>query len=143
MSRAATKHVMIMAAGTGGHIFPGLAIAQTMQERGWTVSWLGTSHGMEADLVAKHHIPMDALNFSGMRGKGWRHTLSGAVKLLGSFWRCFQLIGQRRPDVVVGMGGYVTLPGGLMARLRGIPLVLVNADAALLLSTKMKKKLIA
>jgi len=130
------KRLLIMAAGTGGHIFPGLAIAETMRARGWQVSWLGTAHGMERDLVPRHGIEMDTIDFAGLRGKGWRHTLSGAFKMAGSFVSCFRIIGRRRPDVVLGMGGYVTVPGGLMARLRGVPLVLVNADAALLLSNK-------
>jgi UDP-N-acetylglucosamine--N-acetylmuramyl-(pentapeptide) pyrophosphoryl-undecaprenol N-acetylglucosamine transferase len=130
------KRLMIMAAGTGGHIFPGLAIAQTMRARGWEVSWLGTAHGMEQELVPKHGIAMDAIDFSGMRGKGLKHTVSGAFKMLAGFAACFGHIGKRKPDVVLGMGGYVTVPGGMMARLRGVPLVLVNADAALLLSNK-------
>ncbi len=130
------KRLMIMAAGTGGHIFPGLAIAQTMRARGWQVSWLGTTHGMEQDLVPKQGIEMDAIAFSGMRGKGLGHSFKGAFKLLASFVSCLRFIGQRRPDVVLGMGGYVTVPGGLMARLRGVPLALVNADAALLMSNK-------
>jgi UDP-N-acetylglucosamine--N-acetylmuramyl-(pentapeptide) pyrophosphoryl-undecaprenol N-acetylglucosamine transferase len=136
MSKLKTRRIMIMAAGTGGHIFPGLAIASTMQQRGWQVSWLGTQHGMEGELVAKNQIPMDKLDFAGLRGKGIKHSVTGAVKLVASFWRCFAVLGQRKPDVVLGMGGYVTVPGGLMARLRGIPLVLINADAALLLSNK-------
>jgi UDP-N-acetylglucosamine--N-acetylmuramyl-(pentapeptide) pyrophosphoryl-undecaprenol N-acetylglucosamine transferase len=130
------KRLMIMAAGTGGHIFPGIAIAQTMRERGWDVTWLGTSHGMERDIVPKHGIQMDAIDFSGMRGKGIKHTLSGALKLAGSFVSCRRILGRRRPDVVLGMGGYVTVPGGVAARLSGVPLALVNADAALLLSNK-------
>lgn len=130
------KRLMIMAAGTGGHIFPGLAIAATMKARGWTVSWLGTAHGMEHDLVPQHGVEMDSIDFTGMRGKGLRHTLAGAFKLTSSFARCLQIMARRSPDVVLGMGGYVTVPGGLMARLRGVPLVLVNADAALLLSNK-------
>jgi UDP-N-acetylglucosamine--N-acetylmuramyl-(pentapeptide) pyrophosphoryl-undecaprenol N-acetylglucosamine transferase len=130
------KRLMIMAAGTGGHIFPGLAIAQTMRARGWQVSWLGTGHGMEQELVPKHGIALDAIDFSGMRGKGLKHTVGGAFKMLGAFAACFGFIGRRKPDVVLGMGGYVTVPGGLMSRLRGVPLVLVNADAALLLSNK-------
>jgi len=134
---ARSKHLMIMAAGTGGHIFPGLAIAKIMQERGWTVSWLGTSHGMEGEIVAQHGIEMDVLHFAGMRGKGVLHAISGFFKLLKSFKLCIEFMKQRKPDVVLGMGGYVTVPGGLMARLRGIPLVLVNADAALLLSNQM------
>ncbi|WP_254451744.1 undecaprenyldiphospho-muramoylpentapeptide beta-N-acetylglucosaminyltransferase [Duganella vulcania] len=130
------KRLMIMAAGTGGHIFPGLAIAQTLRARGWEVSWLGTAAGMEQDLVPKHGIAMDSIDFTGMRGKGLAHTLGGALKMVKAFAACFGYIGSRKPDVVLGMGGYVTVPGGLMARLRGVPLVLVNADAALLLSNK-------
>ncbi|MFZ6862291.1 undecaprenyldiphospho-muramoylpentapeptide beta-N-acetylglucosaminyltransferase [Undibacterium sp. Ji67W] len=130
------KKLMIMAAGTGGHIFPGIAIADIMRERGWEVSWLGTSTGMECQIVPQHGIPMDSLEFTGLRGKGWKHTVTGTYKLVKSFFSCLKIIGQRRPDVVLGMGGYVTVPGGLMAALRGKPLVLMNADAALLLSNK-------
>jgi UDP-N-acetylglucosamine--N-acetylmuramyl-(pentapeptide) pyrophosphoryl-undecaprenol N-acetylglucosamine transferase len=130
------KRLMIMAAGTGGHIFPGLAIAKTMQARGWEVTWLGTEHGMEGEIVRANKIAIDTLNFSGMRGKGLWHSVTGAFKLLLSFVRCFQIMGQRKPDVVLGMGGYVTVPGGVMANLRGVPLVAMNADAALMLSNK-------
>ena len=130
------KRLMIMAAGTGGHIFPGIAIAQTMRARGWEVSWLGTSTGMEQDLVPKNGIEIDSIDFTGLRGKGLQHTLAGAFKLTASFASCLRILARRRPDVVLGMGGYVTVPGGLMARLRRIPLALVNADAALLLSNK-------
>jgi len=130
------KRLMIMAAGTGGHIFPGLAIAQTLRARGWEVTWLGTAAGMEQELVPKHGIAMDSIDFTGMRGKGLKHSLGGALKMVKAFSACFGYIGSRKPDVVLGMGGYVTVPGGLMARLRGVPLVLVNADAALLLSNK-------
>ncbi len=131
-----SKRLMIMAAGTGGHIFPGLAIAQTMRERGWQVSWLGTQHGMERDIVPKHKIDMDSIDFAGVRGKGLAHTARGALKLAAGIGACFSIIGRRKPDVVLGMGGYVTVPGGMMAKARGVPLVLVNADAALLLSNK-------
>jgi UDP-N-acetylglucosamine--N-acetylmuramyl-(pentapeptide) pyrophosphoryl-undecaprenol N-acetylglucosamine transferase len=130
------KRLMIMAAGTGGHIFPGIAIAQTMRARGWDVTWLGTAHGMEQDLVPQQGIAIDAIGFSGLRGKGLAHSIGGVFKLAASFVTCLGVLGRRRPDVVLGMGGYVTVPGGMMARLRGIPLVLVNADAALLLSNK-------
>jgi UDP-N-acetylglucosamine--N-acetylmuramyl-(pentapeptide) pyrophosphoryl-undecaprenol N-acetylglucosamine transferase len=131
-----TKRLLIMAAGTGGHIFPGLAIARTMQERGWQVSWLGTAHGMEGGIVPKHGIEMDTIKFAGLRGKGAMHTARGVFQLLNSFATCFNVLGRRKPDVVLGMGGYVTVPGGLTAKARGIPLALVNADAALLLSNK-------
>ena len=131
------KRLMIMAAGTGGHIFPGIAIAQTMRQRGWEVSWLGTAHGMEREIVPRHGIEMDVIDFAGMRGKGVKHTATGALKMARSFGTVLKALDRRKPDVVLGMGGYVTVPGGLMARLRGVPLALVNADAALLLSNKM------
>jgi UDP-N-acetylglucosamine--N-acetylmuramyl-(pentapeptide) pyrophosphoryl-undecaprenol N-acetylglucosamine transferase len=130
------KRLMIMAAGTGGHIFPGIAIAQTMRARGWDVTWLGTAHGMERDLVPKAGIEMDTIDFAGMRGKGIGHTMKGALKLVASFFTSRRVLARRKPDVVLGMGGYVTVPGGMMARMRGVPLALVNADAALLLSNK-------
>ncbi|WP_020655505.1 undecaprenyldiphospho-muramoylpentapeptide beta-N-acetylglucosaminyltransferase [Massilia niastensis] len=130
------KRLMIMAAGTGGHIFPGIAIAQTMRARGWEVSWLGTAHGMEKDLVPKAGIAMDTIDFAGLRGKGLAHTITGAFKMAASFASCRRYLSLRKPDVVLGMGGYVTVPGGMMARTRGVPLALVNADAALLLSNK-------
>ncbi len=125
-----------MAAGTGGHIMPGLAVASEMRARGWTVSWLGTSHGMENKLVPPQGIAMDTIKFSGLRGKGLLHTLTGSLRLLGAFWSCLQILRHRAASAVLGMGGYVCFPGGLMASLLGRPLMLMNADAALLLSNK-------
>ena len=109
------KHLMVMAAGTGGHIFPGLAIADTMRARGWQVSWLGTQRGMEAEIVPRHGLAFDAIDFSGLRGKGVMHTVTGVFKLAAGFLRCRAILRSRAPDVVLGMGGYVTVPGGLMA----------------------------
>lgn len=131
-----TKHLVVMAAGTGGHVIPGLAVAREMLARGWTVSWLGTTHGMENKLVPPSGVPMDNIAFSGVRGKGVMHTLTGGVRLLAAFWACARILRARRADAVLGMGGYVCFPGGLMAALLGKPLVLVNADAALLLSNR-------
>jgi UDP-N-acetylglucosamine--N-acetylmuramyl-(pentapeptide) pyrophosphoryl-undecaprenol N-acetylglucosamine transferase len=130
------KHLLIMAAGTGGHIFPGLAIADTMRARGWQVSWLGTQRGMEADIVPKRGIAFDAIDFSGLRGKGIKHAMTGAMKMIASFTRCRSIMRARQPDVVLGMGGYVTVPGGMMAAMQGKPLALMNADAGLLMSNK-------
>ncbi|NDY92283.1 undecaprenyldiphospho-muramoylpentapeptide beta-N-acetylglucosaminyltransferase [Ideonella livida] len=130
------RHLVIMAAGTGGHVMPGLAVAREMQARGWTVSWLGTAGGMENRLVPPSGIPMDSLAFSGLRGKGLLHTLGGALRLVVGTWRSWRLLGQRRADAVLGMGGYVCFPGGVAAAARRLPLVLVNADAALLMSNK-------
>lgn len=130
------SHLVIMAAGTGGHIIPGLAVAKEMQSRGWTISWLGTREGMETRLVPAQGIALDSIGFSGLRGKGLLHTMTGGLRLLKAFWECLTLLRQRGADVVLGMGGYVCFPGGLMASLLGKPLLLVNADASLLLSNK-------
>jgi UDP-N-acetylglucosamine--N-acetylmuramyl-(pentapeptide) pyrophosphoryl-undecaprenol N-acetylglucosamine transferase len=130
------NHLVIMAAGTGGHVIPGIAVAQEMQHRGWSVSWLGTTHGMENRLVPSAGIVLDAISFSGMRGKGLMHTLTGGFRLLKAFWDCIGILRQRGASAVLGMGGYVCFPGGLMASLLGKPLVLVNADASMLLSNR-------
>jgi UDP-N-acetylglucosamine--N-acetylmuramyl-(pentapeptide) pyrophosphoryl-undecaprenol N-acetylglucosamine transferase len=130
------SHLVVMAAGTGGHIIPGLAVAKEMQSRGWSVSWLGTKEGMENRLVPSAGIVLDTIGFSGLRGKGLLHTLTGGLRLLKAFWECLQLLRQRQADAVLGMGGYVCFPGGLMAALLSKPLMLVNADASLLLSNK-------
>lgn len=130
------RHLIIVAAGTGGHVIPGLAVAREMQDRGWTVSWLGTTHGMENKLVPPSGIPMDRVAFSGLRGKGFMHGLAGLVQMFGAFGSCLRIIRRRRADAVLGMGGYVCFPGGLMAALLGRKLMLVNADASLLMSNK-------
>jgi UDP-N-acetylglucosamine--N-acetylmuramyl-(pentapeptide) pyrophosphoryl-undecaprenol N-acetylglucosamine transferase len=131
-----SRHLVIMAAGTGGHVIPGLAVAREMQQRGWSVSWLGTTHGMENKLVPPSGIPMDRIAFSGLRGKGLLHTLTGGLRLLAAFWSCLRILRTRGQGAVLGMGGYVCFPGGLMASLLGRPLMLVNADASLLMSNK-------
>ncbi len=129
-------HLVIMAAGTGGHIIPGIAVAREVQRRGWSVSWLGTATGMENQLVPPTQIPLDRLSFTGLRGKGLLHTLTGGLRLLKAFWDAAVILRRRGASAVLGMGGYVCFPGGLMASLLGKPLMLVNADAALLLSNK-------
>ncbi len=129
-------HLVVMAAGTGGHIMPGLAVAREMQSRGWSVSWLGTSHGMENKLVPPTGLKLDTIRFSGLRGKGLLHSATGGLRLLKAFWDCRRILKARAAHAVLGMGGYVCFPGGLMASWLNKPLVLVNADAALLLSNK-------
>src|SRR5205823_10170224 len=109
------SHLVIMAAGTGGHIIPGLAVAREMQQRGWSVSWLGTATGMENKLVPPSGIAMDTLSFTGLRGKGLIHTMTGGLRLLKAFWDCVGILRRRSADAVLGMGGYVCFPGGMMA----------------------------
>ena len=130
------KHLVVMAAGTGGHVIPGLAVAAEMRRRGWSVSWLGTPAGLENKLVPPTGIVLDRISFAGMRGKGFVGNVLGAMRLLIAFRTCSRLLVRRRADAVLGMGGYVCFPGGWMAWLQGRPLLLVNADASLLLSNK-------
>jgi UDP-N-acetylglucosamine--N-acetylmuramyl-(pentapeptide) pyrophosphoryl-undecaprenol N-acetylglucosamine transferase len=130
------RHLLVMAAGTGGHVIPGLAVAAEMRRRGWSVSWLGTDRGLENRLVPAAGIALDRLAFSGMRGKGVFGNALGALRLVGAFFASARIVGRQRADAVVGMGGYVCLPGGWVAWLLRKPLLLVNADASLLLSNR-------
>ncbi|MDR7269178.1 UDP-N-acetylglucosamine--N-acetylmuramyl-(pentapeptide) pyrophosphoryl-undecaprenol N-acetylglucosamine transferase [Pelomonas saccharophila] len=128
------RHLVVMAAGTGGHVIPGLAVAEEMQRRGWTVSWIGTPTGMENRLVPARGIEIDALPFAGLRGKGIGHMLRGIVGFFKSLGAARRVYDKRRATAVLGMGGYVCVPAGLTAALSGRPLMLVNADAAMLKS---------
>jgi len=115
---------MIMAGGTGGHVFPGLAVADFLRGAGWRVVWLGSKSGMEASLVAKRGYDMAWVSFSGLRGKGPIAALLLPLRLLLAFWQSARAIFALRPDVVLGMGGYMSFPGGMMAALLGRPLVI-------------------
>jgi UDP-N-acetylglucosamine--N-acetylmuramyl-(pentapeptide) pyrophosphoryl-undecaprenol N-acetylglucosamine transferase len=118
-----SKTIMIMAGGTGGHIFPALAVAHSMRDAGWRVVWLGNPDGMEARLVPQHNFEMVNLKFAALRGKGILRKLLLPLNLLKGFWQAQKAIRQIQPDVVLGMGGYITFPGGMMAVLLGKPLV--------------------
>lgn len=132
-----SKTIMIMAGGTGGHIFPALAVAHKMREAGWRVVWLGNPEGMEARLVPQHGFEMVWVKFSALRGKGLLRKLLLPVNLLRGFWQGWQAIRQVRPDVVLGMGGYITFPGGMMAALAGVPLVLHEQNSVAGLANKV------
>ena len=119
-----SKTILIMAGGTGGHIFPALAVAHQLRDAGWRVVWLGNPEGMEARLVPQHGFEMVWVKFSALRGKGILRKLLLPLNLLRGFWQGLQAIRQVKPDVVLGMGGYITFPGGMMAALTGVPLVL-------------------
>ncbi len=118
-----SKTSLIMAGGTGGHIFPALAVAEKMRERGWRVVWLGNPEGMEARLVPQHGFDMVWVKFGALRGKGILRKLLLPLNLLRGFWQAQQVIRQVQPNVVLGMGGYITFPGGMMAALLGKSLV--------------------
>jgi UDP-N-acetylglucosamine--N-acetylmuramyl-(pentapeptide) pyrophosphoryl-undecaprenol N-acetylglucosamine transferase len=118
-----TRTILIMAAGSGGHIFPGLAIARELQSRGWKVHWMGTPRGMENRLVAQAGIPMVHVDMSGVRGKGLGAWLVLPLRILKAFGQATRALFALRPDVVLSMGGYVAFPGGMMAVLWRRPLV--------------------
>ena len=134
-SRAGT--LMVMAGGTGGHVFPGLAVAHWMQARGWRVVWLGNASGMEATLVPKHGIAMEYVRFGGVRGKGIKTKLMLPVNLLRACSQSLRALRTVKPDVVLGMGGYITFPAGLMSKLSGTPLVLHEQNSIAGLANKV------
>lgn len=117
------KSILIMAGGTGGHVFPALAVAEEMRARGWQVSWLGTKKGLEARVIPAHDIDIDWLSVEGIRGKGALAKLSAGARLLQACVQARRILRLRSPNVVLGMGGFVAGPGGLMAKWLGIPLV--------------------
>jgi UDP-N-acetylglucosamine--N-acetylmuramyl-(pentapeptide) pyrophosphoryl-undecaprenol N-acetylglucosamine transferase len=135
------KRLMVVAAGTGGHVMPGLAVAGELQRRGWSVSWLGTRTGMERSLVEPRGVAFNAIDFSGLRGKGFKTLLLGGFLLLRALWQSRKIIRSDRPDAVFSTGGYVAVPAGMAASTLGVPVVLLNADAAPLMSTTLLKPL--
>ncbi len=118
------KRIVIMAGGTGGHVFPALAVAQELIEKGWKVSWLGTQKGLEGRVIPEQGIEIDWLSVAGVRGKGWLSKITAVLLLAKACIQALKILRQRKPDVVLGMGGFVAGPGGLMAKLLGIPLVI-------------------
>jgi UDP-N-acetylglucosamine--N-acetylmuramyl-(pentapeptide) pyrophosphoryl-undecaprenol N-acetylglucosamine transferase len=135
------KRLMVVAAGTGGHVMPGLAVAGELQRRGWSVSWLGTKTGMERGLVEPRGIPFRSIEFSGLRGKGLKTLLLGGFLLLRALWQSRKIIRADKPDALFSTGGYVAVPAGMAASTLGVPLVLLNADAAPLMSTTLLRSL--
>ena len=115
---------LIMAGGTGGHIFPGLAVAESLREAGWRVHWLGVPGNMESQWVPQHGFAFEPVEFGGVRGKGVVSLALLPMRLLIAFWQSIQVVRRVKPDVVVGLGGYITFPGGMMSVLLGKPLVL-------------------
>jgi len=123
------RTLLIAAGGTGGHIFPGLAVAEAMRKRGWRVMWLGHPERMEGELVPRHAIALLPLRFAGLRGKGLHAWLKLPFALFSACLQARAALKQCRPDVVLGMGGYVAFPAGLMAKLSGVPLVIHEQNA--------------
>lgn len=136
-----TKRLMVMAGGTGGHVFPGLAVAKQLQEQGWEIRWLGTADRMEADLVPKHGIEIDFIKVKGLRGQGVKRLLAAPFQIINAIIQARTHMKQWQPDAVLGMGGYVSGPGGVAAWLSGIPVVLHEQNAVAGLTNQWLSKI--
>lgn len=132
--------LLVMAGGTGGHIFPGLAVADELKAKGWNIHWLGTADKMEAKIVPEHGYDISFINISGLRHKGILSLLTMPFKLLQSLLQARKVFKKIKPDVVLGMGGYASAPGGLTAWLSNIPLIVHEQNAAAGLSNKLLAK---
>lgn len=121
--------VMIMAGGTGGHVFPALAVADWLRERGVEVTWMGTRMGLEARVVPEAGIPVDWVQVAGLRGKGWAGWLLAPLRLLRALVQALAIVRRRRPRAVLGMGGFVTGPGGVASWLLRTPLLVHEQNA--------------
>lgn len=130
------KIAMIVAGGTGGHIYPGLAVAKALSNRDWTVNWLGTSKGMESNIIPKNNIRFESIQFSGVRGKGIFTWLVLPIRLLKAIYHSAKIIYKIKPDVILGFGGYVTFPAGIAGRLLGVPLLLHEQNSVAGLSNR-------
>jgi len=128
---------LIMAGGTGGHIFPGLAVAAALRDKGWRVHWLGSPGSMESRLVPPRGFALELIDFGGVRGKGLKTLLLLPLRLLRAFWQALRVVGRVKPDVLVGLGGYITFPGGMMGVLRGKPLVLHEQNSVAGMANKV------
>lgn len=137
MNVQTNKRALIAAAGTGGHIFPGLAIAEALRSKGWDVSWLGTKTGMENQLVKARNFHIDNIEFAGTRGKGISTWLLMPFKLIKATIDCGAIIANTQPNLVIGFGGYVTLPTGLAATLMRKRLVIHEQNSVIGLSNKV------
>lgn len=127
--KSTSRHIMMMAAGTGGHVFPALAVAKELQARGHQVSWLATPTGMENRLLQQHDIPIHQINIQGVRGNGLVRKLTAPFKILAATLAAMRLMKSLKVDAVAGFGGYVSGPGGLAARLAGIPILIHEQNA--------------
>ena len=137
MTERQQKCALVMAGGTGGHIFPGLAVAEALRHAGWRVHWLGAPNSMESQLVPPRGFEFEAIDFGGVRGKGLKTLALLPLRLLKAFWQSLQVVRRVQPDVVLGLGGYITFPGGMMASLCGKPVVLHEQNSVAGMANKV------
>ncbi|WP_448565668.1 undecaprenyldiphospho-muramoylpentapeptide beta-N-acetylglucosaminyltransferase [Thalassotalea ganghwensis] len=133
--------LLVMAGGTGGHIFPGIAVAEYLQQQGWNIHWLGTSKRMEATIVPEHGFEISFINIVGLRNKSWRELIKFPFKLMQSVIQSMRVVYKVKPDVVLGMGGYASAPGGFAAWLMSKPLVLHEQNAVAGMSNRFLARL--
>jgi UDP-N-acetylglucosamine--N-acetylmuramyl-(pentapeptide) pyrophosphoryl-undecaprenol N-acetylglucosamine transferase len=135
-----SKTLLVMAGGTGGHVFPGLAVADLLHGRGWKVVWMGNPDSFEARTVPARGYEMAWVRFAALRGKGLLRKLLLPLNLLPSFWQAFREIRRIKPDVALGMGGYISFPGGMMATLLNKPLIIHEQNSIAGLANRVLAK---
>ncbi len=135
-----SKTILLMAGGTGGHIFPALAVGKLLQQQGWKLHWLGSEGKMEADIVPQHGIEIILLPVKGLRGKGFVSLLKAPFSIVSNVMAAKKIIQKVKPDVVLGMGGFASGPGGLAAKLCGVPVVIHEQNAVAGMTNKLLHK---
>ncbi len=135
------RPIMVMAGGTGGHVFPALAVAHELRAQGETIIWMGTRSGIESRLVAEAGYPIEWLKVQGLRGKGLLIKALAPFKLLQACWQALAILRLHKPRAVLGMGGFVAGPGGLMARLLRIPLIIHEQNAVIGLTNRLLSRI--
>lgn len=140
-SASALRPVMIMAGGTGGHVFPALAVAEEIRARNIPVIWLGTRQGIESRVVPEAGFVVEWVNVSGLRGKRFTRIMTAPFMLLNAAWQCFRILLRNKPRVVLGMGGFVTGPAGVIARMMGTPLCIHEQNAIAGMTNRYLSKL--
>jgi len=136
-----TSRLMVMAGGTGGHVFPALAVAKALRDAGAEITWLGTKRGLESSVIPANEIAIEWVSIEGLRGKSALSLLLAPFKLIGAMWQSAGAIRRVQPDCILGMGGFVSGPGGLVARLMGRPLIVHEQNAVAGLTNNVLAKL--
>lgn len=134
------KRILIMAGGTGGHVFPGLAVADLLVSQGWQAQWLGTAKRMEANIVPKAGYAIHFIDVAGVRGNGIKRLLKAPLQIIKAIFQARRLIADFQPDVVLGMGGFASGPGGIAAWSMGVPLLLHEQNAVPGMTNKILAK---
>lgn len=135
------KTVMISAGGTGGHVYPGIALANQLHVRGADIHWLGTNQGIEAKLLPEQPVTFHPIDIKGLRGKGILRLLTAPIAISKAVFQAKKIFQQVQPDVYVGFGGFVTGPSGVAAKLSGVPIVVHEQNAAMGLTNRLMRKI--